>query len=77
MKQHGLAIVLAIGVILAAARIFLGCAATPEQKSAAADSAYAADQLDCVRISSTRAEADACRAARRATWDAGTEGGAR
>ena len=64
---------LAIGLLLAMMRILVACAASQEQLNAAADSSYAADQADCVRISSTREDADKCRAARRSMWkvDAG------
>ncbi len=55
-----------------------GCAsATPQEKAAAADAAFAAEQLACVQQATTLAESKACRAKVRAAWhlDGGTEAG--
>lgn len=74
MRQHGLVIALVVGVILAAARIFLGCAAADPAIEAPA--AYAAQQQACIDRYSTRAAIDACRAQVKDAWaikDAGGE----
>ncbi len=50
-----------------------GCAASPAEKAAAADSTYAVEQLACVERSATIEESRACRAKVRERWhvDAG------
>lgn len=58
MKQHGLAIVLAIGVILAAARIFLGCGGQQTLTPADQESIT----RDGVEIAVCQAEARRCKA---------------
>jgi hypothetical protein len=60
---------------LVVALALTACTASQAQKNAAADSAYTADQVECVKAASTREQADACRAAKRQMWDAGTEAG--
>lgn len=52
--------------------LLAGCASA-DQKAAAADTAYGADQIECVKAATTRAQADACREAKREMWDAGLD----
>lgn len=76
LRETALLGVVLLGLAIAVARL-AGCAQplTPQEKAGVAESTYAAEQVACVDSATTLEGAKACRAEKRAKWDAGTEAG--